>query len=60
MDAQCEESLYEKYILAYVLVREGLATDDVGVAKGTLFKVIQPWAGFDTGGFVKEKLEGLP
>ena len=37
-----------------------VSTDDIGVARGTVFQKIRPWAGFKTGDFVEEKLEGLP
>ena len=43
----------------YVLVREGLSTDDVGMARNTAFQEIRPWAGFKTGDFVKKKLGEL-
>ena len=39
--------------------RRTISNDDVGVAKGTVFQEIRPWAGFKTGDFVKEKLGGL-
>ena len=42
------------------LVREGLSTDDVGVAKGTGFQEIRPWGGFKTGDFVEKNWGGLP
>ena len=60
--ARYEEGCHEKCIFTYFLVREGLlsADDDVGVAKGTVFQEIRPWAGFQTGDFAKEKLGGLP
>ena len=44
----------------YFVAREGLSTDDVGVARGTVFQEIRPWAGFKTGDFVQNKLGGLP
>ena len=34
--------------------------NDVGVAKGTVFREMRPWDGFKTGDFVEEKLGGLP
>ena len=40
---------------AYFLVREGPSTDDVGVAMGTVFQEIRPWAGFKAGDFAKKK-----
>ena len=44
----------------YVLVREGISTDDVRVAAtGTVFQELRRWAGFKTGDFVEEKLGGL-
>ena len=49
-----------KSISSYVLVREGLLADDVGVAKGTVFQEIRPRAGFKSGDFVEQFLEGLP
>ena len=59
MAARNEEGCYEKYTIHnYVLVREGLSTDDVGVAKGTVFQEIRPWVGFKTGDFIQEKLGG--
>ena len=45
-------------MFTYFLVCEGLSTDDVGVARGTVFREIRPWAGFKTDDFVKEKLGG--
>ena len=36
--ARYEEGCYEKYFFTYVLVRGGLSIDDVGVAKGTVFR----------------------
>ena len=56
--ARYEEGCYEKYVFTYSLFREGLSTDDVEVAKGTAFQEIRPWAGFETGDFVREKLRG--
>ena len=50
----------KKNILTYFLVRKGLSTDDVGVARGTVFQEIRPGADFKAGDFVKEKLGGLP
>ena len=58
--ARYEEGCYEKYLFTYSLFREGLSTDDVEVAKGTVFREIRPWACFKTGDFGKEKLGGLP
>ena len=40
--ARYEETCYEKYIFAYVLVREALLTDDVEVAKSTVVQDIRP------------------
>ena len=37
---------------------EGLPNGDVGEARGTAFQEIRPWAGFETGNFVKEMLGG--
>ena len=42
MAARYEEGCYGRYIFTHFLVREGLSTDDVGVAKGTLFREIRP------------------
>ena len=36
----------------------GLSKDDIGVARGTVFKEIWLGVGFKTGDFVKEKLGG--
>ena len=58
--ARYEERCYEKYFFTSFLVPEGLSIDAVGVAKGTVFQVVRPWAGFTTGDFVNEKLGGLP
>ena len=41
-------------ILIYCPVSAGLRTDDVGVARGTLFQEIRLWAGFKTDVFVEE------
>ena len=48
------------FIVCKVLVVQ--SNDDVGVARGTVFREVRPGAGFKTGGFVKEKLGagGLP
>ena len=46
--AHCEERCYENHIIIHFLVREGLSTDDVGVARGTVLQEIRPWAGFET------------
>ena len=40
------------------LVCEGLSTDDVGVARVTIFQKKRPGAGFKASNFVKEKLGG--
>ena len=58
MAAQYEGGCYETYIFTHV-VREGLLTDDVGVAKGTVFhREVRSWSGFKTGDFVEEKSWG--
>ena len=44
----------------FLCAKKGLSNDDVGVARGTLFREIWPGAGFKTGDFVKEKMGGLP
>ena len=36
----------------FLFAKEGLSTDDVRVAKGTVFQEIRTWAGFETGDFV--------
>ena len=55
--AQYKEGCYEKQALTYFLVREGLSTDDVGVARGTtVFQETRPWAAFKIGDFVEESL----
>ena len=56
--ARYDEGCYEKYIFTHVFVREGLSTDDVGVAKGTVFQEIRPRAGFKTGDFIHKKSWG--
>ena len=40
------------------LVCKGLSIDDVEVLRDILFQEIRPGAGFETGDFVQEKLEG--
>ena len=40
------------------LAKEGLSTDDVRVARVTVYQEIRPGAGFKTGDFIKEKLGG--
>ena len=35
------------YLHTFFLVREGLSTDNVGVAKGTVFQEVRPGAGFE-------------
>ena len=42
----------------YVLFREGLSTDDVGVAKSTVLQDTRPRAGFKTRRFRKKKSWG--
>ena len=37
---------------------KGLSIDDVGVSRDTVFQVIRPGGGFETGEFVEEKLGG--
>ena len=49
---------YEMDMFTCFLVCEGLSTDDVGVARGTVLQEIRPCAGFKTDHFVKEKLGG--
>ena len=44
----------------FFLVCEGLSNDDVGVAMGTLFQEVRPWAAFKTDDFVKGKSGRLP
>ena len=44
----------------FLFARDYRPIDDVEVAKGTVFQEIRPWAGFKTGDFVEEKLDGLP
>lgn len=56
--ARYEKGRYERSILTYVFVHEGLSTNDVRMAKGTVFPKIGPWDGFKTGSWVKEKLGG--
>ena len=41
-----------------LIVYKGLSSDDVAVARGTVSQEIRPGAGFETGGFDKEKLGG--
>ena len=43
---------------AHILSRalKGLTTDDVEVSMDTVFQLIRPGAGFETGDFVREKL----
>ena len=47
-------------MFTYILVREGLSIDDVGVAKGTVLEEMRPRAAFKSGDFVKKTLGGLP
>ena len=42
----------------FLFAKKGLSNDDVEVARGTVFQEVRPGAGFKTGEFVKEKLEG--
>ena len=58
MTPRHEEGCYEKDLFKYFLVCEGLSNDGVEVAKGAVFQEIWPGAGFQTGGFVEEKLGG--
>ena len=48
------------YIFTCFLVREGLSTDVIGVAKGTVFQEVRTWTSFKTDHFDKYKLGGLP
>ena len=62
MAARQKEGYYWKtniHICSYVQ-RKVLSIDDVGVSRDTVFQELRPGAGFETGGFVKEKLGGLP
>ena len=56
--ARYEEGCSEKYIFTYVLVRESLSTDHIGVAKGAVFQEIWPCHGFKTDDCVEETLGG--
>ena len=59
--ARYEEGCYEKHLLRICSCsRMTVDRSHVGVAKGTLFQEIRPWAGFKTGDFVKDKSGGLP
>ena len=51
-----------KRVSAYIILfAEDYRTMTSGwVARGTVMQAIRPGAGFKTGDFVKEKLEGLP
>ena len=49
----------EKTVFVRILVCKEPSNHDVGVATGTVFQEIRPWAGFKTGDFVEEKLGGL-
>ena len=60
MAARHEEGCYEKSILKHFHVCKGLSSDDVGVARVTVFQEIRRGAGFKTGDFVEANLEGLP
>ena len=42
----------------YFLVCKGVSIDDVGVSRDIVYQEIRPGAGFETGDFVQEKLEG--
>ena len=56
---QKHRGCYAKTSCIYFLVgKQGLSNDDVGVARGNVFQGIQPGAGFKTGDFVDEKLGG--
>ena len=50
----------ESKVSIYFLVCKGLSVDDVGVSRDTVFQEIRPGACFETAGFVKEMLGGLP
>ena len=43
----------------FLFAKDYRPIDDVGVAKGTGFQEIRPWAGFKIGDFAKEKLGRL-
>ena len=60
MAARHEEGCHENNILKQFPVCKGLSNDDVGTARGTVFREIRPGVGFKTGEFVEEKLGGLP
>ena len=44
----------------FLASKKGLSSDDVGVARGTVFQQIRTGVGFETGDFIKERLEALP
>ena len=58
MAARLEEGCFVKNIMLSLIVYKGLSSDDVAVARGTVSQEIRPGAGFETGGFDKEKLGG--
>ena len=47
-------------ICIFFFVCKGLSNDDVGGARGTVFREIQLESGFKTGDSINEKLGGLP
>ena len=47
-------------ICTIFVVRKKLSIVDIGVARDTVFREVQPGTGLKAGDFVKEKLGGLP
>ena len=58
MAARDGERRYEKTAFVYFLVCKRLASHNVGVARGTIFREIRSIARFQTSDFVTEKFGG--
>ena len=61
MAARHKEGYYlrKKYPCIFLCAKKGLTIDNVGVSVDTVFQVIRPGAGFETGDFVEKRLGGL-
>ena len=56
-----KDAIHKNVSIYFLVCRKVPLNDDVGVARGTVFREIRLGAGFKTGDFVKEKLgRGLP
>ena len=50
--------LEKKFPYIFLFAKKGLSTDDVGVARGTVFQEVRPGAGFKNGVLLKKSWGG--